>query len=130
MPAAIVLFKRRNPTVETVPLGEELNVFACDKYPVVSTPPLSPNRTIMLLVPFVLTPLNITVIRLTQEGMPVKSIEVPDVEATAVPEDTVLPAGEDHDLLVSVCAAESRTTVPVAAGNVAVKLLAVDAALI
>ncbi len=36
--------------------------------------------------PFVLTPLNITVIRFTHDGMPVKSIDVPDVEATAVPE--------------------------------------------
>jgi hypothetical protein len=38
--------------------------------------------------PFVLTPLNITVMRLTHDGIPVKSIDVPDVEATAVP-DTI-----------------------------------------
>ena len=38
------------------------------------------------LDPFVLTPLNITVIRLTHDGMPVKSNEVPEVDATAVPE--------------------------------------------
>jgi hypothetical protein len=37
----------------------------------------------MLLVPFVLTPLNITVIRFTHEGMPVKSTEVPEA-VTAV----------------------------------------------
>jgi hypothetical protein len=37
-------------------------------------------------VPFVLTPLNITVIRLTHDGMPVKSIEVPEVDALAVSE--------------------------------------------
>jgi hypothetical protein len=35
-------------------------------------------------VPFVETPLNITVIFLTQDGMLVKSIAVPDVVATAV----------------------------------------------
>lgn len=44
----------------------------------------------MRLEPFVLTPLNITVIRLTHDGMPVKSMLVPDVEATAVPE--VIPS--------------------------------------
>jgi hypothetical protein len=36
-------------------------------------------------VPLVETPLNITVILLTQLGIPVKSIDVPDVLATAVP---------------------------------------------
>lgn len=36
-------------------------------------------------VALVLTPLNITVIRSTQLGIPVKSITVPLVEATAVP---------------------------------------------
>jgi len=35
----------------------------------------------------VLTPLNITVIRLAVDGIPVKVIEVPDVDATAVPDD-------------------------------------------
>jgi hypothetical protein len=37
-------------------------------------------------VPFVLTPWNITVIRFTHEGMLVNSIDVPLVDATAVPE--------------------------------------------
>ena len=36
-------------------------------------------------VPFVLMPLNITVMRFTPEGIPVKSILVPDVLATEVP---------------------------------------------
>ena len=36
-------------------------------------------------MPLVLTPANITVMRLIQLGKDVKSIEVPDVEATAVP---------------------------------------------
>jgi hypothetical protein len=37
-------------------------------------------------VPVVLTPLNITVIRFTHDGIEVKSILVPLVDATAVPE--------------------------------------------
>jgi len=53
-------------------------------YPVVKAEP-DPICTIGILVPFVLTPLNITVILFTQLGIPVKSIEVPDVLATAVP---------------------------------------------
>lgn len=39
----------------------------------------------LFVVPLVETPLKITVILLTPAGMLVKSIEVPDVEATAVP---------------------------------------------
>jgi hypothetical protein len=39
-----------------------------------------------MLDPSVLRLFIITVIRLTHDGMPVKSIAVPDVEATAVPE--------------------------------------------
>jgi hypothetical protein len=39
----------------------------------------------MFEVPFVLTPLNITVTRRTHDGMPVRSIAVP-VALTAVPE--------------------------------------------
>jgi len=38
----------------------------------------------MLDVPLVDTPLNITVMRFTHDGIEVKSIEVPDVDATAV----------------------------------------------
>jgi len=37
------------------------------------------------LVPFVETPLNINVIRDTHDGKPVKSMLVPEVDATAVP---------------------------------------------
>jgi len=43
-----------------------------------------------LSVLFKLTSLNITVIRFTHDGIPVKSMLVPDVEATAVPE--VIPS--------------------------------------
>jgi hypothetical protein len=41
-------------------------------------------------VPLVLTPSNITVMRFTHDGIEVKSMLVPDVEATAVPE--VIPS--------------------------------------
>lgn len=49
---------------------------------------VDPSCNITLEVPFVLTPLNITVMRFTHDGIDVKSIDVPDVEATAVP-DTI-----------------------------------------
>ena len=39
-------------------------------------------------------PLNITVMRFTHDGMPVKSIDVPDVDATAVPDVITLEAIE------------------------------------
>ena len=54
-------------------------------YPVVLNPELVPTLTRRKLEPFVLTPLNITVTRFTQLGMPVKSMLVPLVDATAVP---------------------------------------------
>jgi hypothetical protein len=60
----------------------------------------------------VLTPLNITVIRFTQEGIDVKSMLVPDVLALAVPD-------------VIALLTPMTETVPVPAGIVAVKLLAV-----
>ena len=68
-------------------------------------------------MPFVLTWLNITVICLTHDGMLVKSIEVPEVLFCAVPETMLLltPLTE---------------TVPVPAGIVATKLLAVAGGLI
>ena len=43
-----------------------------------------------MLEPFVETPLIITVIRLTQEGIDVKSILVPEVLATALPAEMPL----------------------------------------
>ena len=51
---------------------------AAAEYPVISGVPLTPNLISGMLVPFVLTPLNITVIRFAQLGIPVKSTEVPD----------------------------------------------------
>jgi hypothetical protein len=63
--------------------GAVLNV--APKYPVLSMPLEVPNLMPQSLVPFVLTPANITVIRFTQLGIPVKSMLVPLVVATAVP---------------------------------------------
>ena len=48
-------------------------------------PPLVPICIKKLLVPFVEMPFSITVMRFTQDGIPVKSTLVPDVDATAVP---------------------------------------------
>ena len=59
-----------------------------------------------------LIPLNSTVTRRTQDGMPVKSMLVPEVDATAVP-DTML---ELRPL---------TATVPVPAGKVSVPFVAV-----
>jgi hypothetical protein len=78
----------------------------------------------MLDVPFVLTPLNITVIRLTHEGIPVKSMLVPDVDATAVPAvNTPTPVGVPAITgLVNVCPVAVVNTVPVEAGRLKVLL--------
>ena len=55
-------------------------------YPDVVTLP-APICNYTKLEPFVLTPASITVMRFTQDGMPVKSMDVPLVDACAV--DTV-----------------------------------------
>ena len=52
-------------------------------YPDVKTEP-EPICICGEFVPLVLTPVSVTVILLIQLGNPVKSIEVPDVDATAV----------------------------------------------
>ena len=69
---------------------EGLNLVDVDTYPVVSTVPV-PTRIRKSDAPVWLTLLNKTVIRVTQLGIPVKSIDVPLVEATAVPELIVGP---------------------------------------
>jgi hypothetical protein len=56
-----------------------------ETYPVDTIPEDVPSLKIYGLAPFVLTPLNINVILLTQLGIPVKSMDVPEVLATAVP---------------------------------------------
>jgi len=53
---------------------------------VFSTPPASPICNKGKLEPFVLTALSITVIRLAHDGIPVKSMLVPLVDATALPD--------------------------------------------
>ena len=82
---------KKNPAELTAPVTPDPFTvwFAAPKYPVVVNV-VDPSCTNILDVPLVLTPLNITVIRFTQLGMPVKSMLVPDVEATAVPE--VIPS--------------------------------------
>ena len=83
-------------------------------YPEVVTLP-EPICTCTILEPFVDTALNITVIRLTQLGIEVKSILVPDVEACAVPavitllaiEDTTAPVIVGLDKLAEVRFGES-----------------------
>jgi hypothetical protein len=51
------------------------------EYPVISNPPESPIWICTADVPLVLTPLNITVTRFTHDGMLVKSMLVPEVDA-------------------------------------------------
>jgi hypothetical protein len=58
-------------------LFEALYALLVEAYPEVTKPEVAPIRTSMLLVPDLLTPLKITVIRFTQDGMPVKSMLVP-----------------------------------------------------
>lgn len=77
----------RFPAVNRNPIPDEvfmlLKLLAAESYPEAIIDP-EPNCNKKLLVPFVLTPLSITVTRRTHDGMPVKSILVPLVEATAV----------------------------------------------
>ena len=72
------------PVVYTLTPGVALMVLPVHAYPDVSTEP-APIWIIGGLVPLVLTPFNITVIRFTQDGMPVKSLDVPEVVACDVP---------------------------------------------
>ena len=78
-------FVIRYPVVEVIDADKVPTYPALEAYPVDSIEP-APTRIITELVPFVLTARKATVMRLTQEGMPVKSIAVPDVLATAVPD--------------------------------------------
>ena len=73
----------------------------------------------MFAVPDKDTPLNITVTRFAHDGMPVKSIAVPDVDACAVPDVITYPpitgvliVGLVSVLLVSVCVSVVPTIVP------------------
>jgi len=73
------------PAVEEVELEAGFNWFPEETYPVVTTPLDVPKRTKYALLPFVLTPCKTKVIRFTQLGILVKSMLVPEVDATAVP---------------------------------------------
>ena len=63
----------------------------------------------MLDVPPVDTPRRTTVMRRTQDGMPVKSIVVPEVEATDVPRITDEPQDDTLPLLISALPASAVT---------------------
>jgi hypothetical protein len=70
------------------------------KYPDETIPPEVPSLIITGDVPLTDTPWNITVIFLTQLGIPVKSIAVPLVDATAVPE-VIEPPFSVEELIVA-----------------------------
>jgi hypothetical protein len=80
---------------------------ALEMYPVEVIEP-EPNRSSIKLVPFVLIPLSMRVIRLTQDGNELNVILVPDVDATAVP--NVLTE------LVAVAASNVKVLVPATRG--------------
>lgn len=83
-------------------------------YPDVVTEP-APICTCITLVPLVLTPLNITVIRFTHEGIPVNVMLVPDVDATAVANvltDIVAVAACKVIVLVPATAGAASVTCP------------------
>jgi hypothetical protein len=115
-----------SPAVDVAEATELVTKDAEEEYPDVVIEP-EPICISMLLLELVETPANITVIRFTQEGMLVKSILVPLVEATAVPlVNTPTPVGVPPKvglvrvLFVRVCVAESTTILPVTFGTVSV----------
>jgi hypothetical protein len=83
--AALVPSSAINPVEKLVAAILDSTNPMLPEYPDISTPPASPSWTITFDVPFVLTPLNITVIRLGVKGA-VKSTLVCVVKTTAVPE--------------------------------------------
>ena len=127
--AALAQLSILNP-VELIPtLGDapEIEYIPLPLYPAVSILP-DPIRHSIFDVPFVLTPLNITVILLVPLGIPVKSIDVPLVEATAVPEFipgkpvrlAPLIAGKSPVNLVASNVLVESSNVPLLAGKVMV----------
>lgn len=78
--AAALLLVSRKPTVEVDEPALEKSEL---KYPVAEKPPLSPIRISSSSEELMLTPFSKTVMRLTQDGMAVKSISVPEVEVWA-----------------------------------------------
>ncbi len=84
LPAPTVLAIPK-PAVNKALAGVPLMYPQEPKYPLVWTLP-PPTCICKFDVPLVETPASITVTLFTHDGMPVKSMLVPDVEATAVPE--------------------------------------------
>ena len=77
-------------------------------------------------VPFPETPLNITVIRLIQLGKAVKSIEVPDVDATAVPKtltELVAVAASKVSVFVPATAGAASVTAPLVSPDITSELI-------
>jgi hypothetical protein len=108
MLAAAVPIFTLNPAVELRPAVEfdAPAIVEPEAYPEDVTLP-EPICIRIFDAPFKLTPLNITVIRFTQLGMLVKSIEVPDVDATAVPEAmplNIAPLGAVKPVVPSIVA--------------------------
>jgi hypothetical protein len=92
--AAELAYAKRKPVALDAPLVVLFVVLIRPEiavYPEVTMPPDVPNLVSIMLVPLVETPLNITVIRFTPAGIDVKSMLVPDVLATAVPEVISVP---------------------------------------
>jgi hypothetical protein len=96
----------KNPVVfEVVTVPPVPSTVDTPLYPLLTTPDAMPNWTMTGDVPFVLTSQNTIVIRLTQEGMLVKSATVPEVVPIRVPKVSALAPitrPEPSVLLVSV----------------------------
>ena len=119
-----MLLERYTPSEKAEALAEAPEIrTAAVEYPVVSKPPALPSL-IRGLPGFAAqdTPSSITVTRFAQDGMPVKSMAVPEVEATAVPSVSGLV-----DVSPVICAAGIAdtlvSTVPVSSGSVRVRLV-------
>jgi hypothetical protein len=108
------------PSVKVLVTTPVPNVLTIDVYPVVSKEP-EPIRTLAAPAAAKLTPFNITVIRFTHDGMPVKSTLVPDA-VTAVPDTiganvpvtftsvcVVLPATAGADTVIEPDVSPERT---------------------
>jgi hypothetical protein len=111
-----------NPVVLLAPVGPEPAYAVEPRYPVVSILVASPSCICIDDTPLVLTLLNITVTLFAQLGIPVKSIAVPLVDATAVPEvieppltvDELMVAPENVDPVITPLALIDRISAVVA----------------
>mgnify|MGYP003346842231 CR=1 FL=1 len=110
-----------NPAVDEVDATPESRTEVYDRYPVDVTLP-EPICTKGWFVLFIETPLKITATLLAQEGTPVNSKDVPEVEFCAVP-DTIL---ELTPLTATVPVPEGKVSVPVPATAGTVNEIAPD----